>query len=247
MGLYLSAHPLDKYDTYFNEQTHPYSYVSKDYVDHKIVLGGIVTNVKSVLTKAKQEKMAIITMESKSGSIEFPVFPKLFKENADNLYVDAFLKVTGVVDDRNMEGQHTEDVKFLPKEIMVISDEGLKNYQSTGEKLPDPEFTKHRTFKKKAVEEKPKEEEKPVIMPRNVGVNPRDHKLYILIENPEDTEKLTEIKKTCDLYPGLSPVVLVLKDGAEKKAMVMSFKIEACEELQTKIKEIVGEKAVVLK
>lgn len=247
MGLYLSAHPLDKYDTYFNEQTHPYSYVSKDYVDRKIVLGGIVTNVKSVLTKAKQEKMAIITMESKTGSIEFPVFPKLFKENADHLYVDAFLKVTGVVDDRNMEGQHTEDVKFLPKEIMVISDEGLKGYKSTGEKLPEPEEVKHRTFKKRQVEEKPKEEEKPVIRPRNVGLNPRDHKLYILIEDPEDTEKLTNIKKTCDLYPGLSPVVLVLKDGGEKKAMVMSFKIEASDELLEKIKSIVGEKAVVLK
>jgi hypothetical protein len=70
--------------------------------------------------------------------------------------VDAILRVTGVVDDRNMEGQHTEDVKFLPKEIMSIRDENLSKYQSTGEKLPEPEEVKHRTFKRKPVEEKPK-------------------------------------------------------------------------------------------
>jgi DNA polymerase-3 subunit alpha len=247
MGLYLSAHPLDKFDTYFNEQTHPYSYVSKQNVDHKIILGGIVTNEKMVLTKAKQEKMAIVTMESKTGTVEFPVFPKLYKENADDIVVDAILRVTGVVDDRNMEGQHTEDVKFLPKEIMSIRDENLSKYQSTGEKLPEPEEVKHRTSKRKPVEEKPKEEEKPKIAPRIVGVNPRDHKLYILIEDPENTDKLTAIKSACDLHPGLSPVVLVLKDGGEKKAMVMSFRVEASDELMQKIKDIVGEKAVVLK
>jgi hypothetical protein len=58
---------------------------------------------------------------------------------------------------------------------------------------------------------------------------------------------LTAIKSACDLHPGLSPVVLVLKDGGEKKAMVMSFRVEASDELMQKIKDIVGEKAVVLK
>ena len=30
MGLYLSAHPLDKYDVYFEEQTHPYEYIKAE-------------------------------------------------------------------------------------------------------------------------------------------------------------------------------------------------------------------------
>ncbi|MBP5511776.1 hypothetical protein J6X90_00070, partial [Candidatus Saccharibacteria bacterium] len=78
-------------------------------------------------------------------------------------------------------------------------------------------------------------------------INPRDHKLYILIEDPEDTDKLTNIKKTCDLHMGLSPVILVIKEGEEKKAMVMNFKVDANDDLLTRLKAIVGEKAVVLK
>ena len=256
MGLYLSAHPLDKYDTYFNEQTHPYSYISEKYVDKLVTLGGIITAIKMVVTKAKGEKMAIVTMENKTGSVEFPVFPKLYKEVSDFLAVDNIIKVTGAVDDRDRDGKHSSDIKILPKEITEISDEMLKSYQSTTETIGEPTpAPKRRKYKPKPVIEKTEAEQKAeaeakeqaVFTSRQDIVNPRDQKLYILVENPEDTEKLTKIKQTCDKYLGQSAVILVLKDGEEKKAMMMSFRVEACEELVEKLKAVVGEKAVVLK
>ena len=255
MGLYLSAHPLDKYETYFNEQTHPISYISSDYVDKLVTVGGIITNVKNVIVKSSGKKMAIVTLENKTGTTEFPVFPKTYEEEGDKIVVDNIIKVTGVVDDRDRDGNHSSDVKIMVKSISVVSDEVLAGYQPTGEKLPEPkDGPKRRTYKPRPVvekteEEKKKEEEakRAIFENKSKAIDPRSQKLYILIEDPEDTEKLTNIKKTCDLYPGLSPVVLVLKDGDEKKAMVMSFKVEANETLLSKIREIVGEKAVVLK
>ena len=256
MGLYLSAHPLDKYETYFREQTHPFSYVSSDYVDKTVTVGGIISNVRIVMTKASGKKMAIVTLENKTGSIEFPVFPKVYEEEGDKIAVDNIIRVTGTVDDRDRDGNHSSDIKIIVKSISLVSDEVLSSYESTGEVLPDPEDApKRRTYKPKPViekteEEKKKEEEQKaatIFKPKANVKDPRSEKLYILIEDPDDTEKLTNIKKTCDVYPGLSPVVLVLKDGDEKKAMVMSFKVEACDDLIAKIKQIVGEKAVVLK
>ena len=257
MGLYLSAHPLDKYDTYFNEQTHPLSYISKEYVDKMITIGGIITAVKNVVTKASGKKMAIVTLENKGGTIEFPVFPNIYEKVADLIAVDTIIKVTGSVDDRDRDGNRTEDVKILPKEISEISDAMLAAYQSTGTTLEEPgDAPKRRNYKPKPVvekteEEKKKEEEQKkqaVFSSRPDVINPRDHKLYILVENPDkNTDKLTELKKTCDVHPGLSPVVLVLKEGEEKKAMVMNFKVEANDELVEKLKAIVGENAVVLK
>ena len=255
MGLYLSAHPLDKYETYFNEQTHPLSYISSDYVDKVVTVGGIITNVKNVIVKSSGKKMAIVTLENKTGSTEFPIFPKLFEEEGDKIVLDNIIKVTGTVDDRDRDGNHSSDVKIMVKSISVVSDEVLSGYQPTGERLPEPEDApKRRTFKPRPVvekteEEKKKEEEakRAIFENKSKAIDPRSQKLYILIEDPEDTDKLTNIKKACDLYPGLSPVVLVLKDGDEKKAMVMSFKVEANEALLAKIREIVGEKAVVLK
>ena len=50
MGLYLSAHPLDKYDTYFEEQTHPMSLISAENDNKMVTVGGIITAVRTILT-----------------------------------------------------------------------------------------------------------------------------------------------------------------------------------------------------
>ncbi|MBR1801942.1 DNA polymerase III subunit alpha [Candidatus Saccharibacteria bacterium] len=245
MGLYLSAHPLDKYDTFFNEQTHPYSLITQENDNKRIIIGGIITNIKVILTKATKKKMAFVTVESKSESAEVLVFAKLFEELGDKLAVDNIVKITGDISATDQNGNPTSDIKILAKEIQVISNDVLDSYQSAGEKLPDlADAPKRRKYTPK-----PQKEEiaSPVLPPINQPDNPRDHKLYILIEDVDDTEKLTNIKEACDICPGLSPVILVLKDGDEKKPVVMPFKVETTPELVAKIKSIVGEKAVVLK
>lgn len=108
---------------------------------------------------------------------------------------------------------------------------------------------KRRQFKKKPEPEQSEPKSKPVALPplaTEKPLDPRSQKLYILIENPEDTERLTGIKTTCDLFPGLTSVVLVLKDGVRKKVVTMSFKV-IFSQLIDQLKAIVGEKAVVLK
>lgn len=42
----ISAHPLDKYEKYFEEQTHPFSYINQEHDNKRITLGGIVTMLK---------------------------------------------------------------------------------------------------------------------------------------------------------------------------------------------------------
>ena len=251
MGLYLSAHPLDKYEKYFEEQTHPFSYINQEHDNKRITLGGIVTSVKIIMTKAKNEKMAFITLESKSGSAEILIFPKLYNDNADKIVMDAILKIPGRISATDQSGNPTSDIKTIAEDVFVISDEVLESYEPTGIRLDEPEDApKRRQFKKKPESEQPEPKPKPVALPplaTEKPLDPRSQKLYILIENPEDTERLTGIKTTCDLFPGLTSVVLVLKDGAEKKVVTMSFKVEASSQLIDQLKAIVGEKAVVLK
>ena len=251
MGLYLSAHPLDKYEKYFEEQTHPFSYINQEHDNKRITLGGIVTSVKIIMTKAKNEKMAFITLESKSGSAEILIFPKLYNDNADKIVMDAILKIPGRISATDQSGNPTSDIKTIAEDVFVISDEVLESYEPTGIRLDEPEDApKRRQFKKKPEPEQSEPKSKPVALPPLVTekpLDPRSQKLYILIENPEDTERLTGIKTICDLFPGLTSVVLVLKDGAEKKVVTMSFKVEVSSQLIDQLKAIVGEKAVVLK
>lgn len=68
-----------------------------------------------------------------------------------------------------------------------------------------------------------------------------------MIENPEDTETLTTIRRLADLNIGFQEVVLVMKEGAEKRPLKMPFKVDVTDELLTKLRELIGEEKVKVK
>ncbi len=252
MGLYLSAHPLDKYDTYFNEQTHPLSYVAAENNNKLISVGGIITAVRTILTKSNT-KMAFVKIENKTGECEVIVFPSLFETCGAKLVVDNVIKVTGKVNATDKDGNPTSEVKLMGETVDIISDEILENYQPTGEKLPEPVAAepKKRRYSKSSAErvysgaKKPAEPATPAT-PITPPKDPRKEKLYILIEKPDDTDTLAAIRRLCDVSLGFQDVILVLKDGEEKKPLKMPFKVDVTDDLLTKLREIVGEANVKL-
>ncbi len=253
MGLYLSAHPLDKYDTYFEEQTHPMSYVSEENDGKAVTIGGIITNVRTILTK-KGDKMAFVKIENKTDETEFIVFPSVFAECGGKLEVDNVVKVSGRVNARDKEGRPTSDAKLLAETVELISDEVLNSYTPSGTKLKAPAkapekrsgssakrvYRNYDAAERRAYDSAPSE-------PRVVKEPPKDprkERLYILIENSSDTETLTNIRRLADLNLGLQDVVLVIKEGETKKPLKMPFKVDASPELLGKLRELVGEENV---
>ena len=255
MGLYLSAHPLDKYDTYFEEQTHPMSLISAENNNKMVTVGGIITNVRTILTK-KGDKMAFVKLENKTDETEFIVFPSVFAECGGRLEVDNVVKVYGKINATDKEGRIASDVKLLAEKVELISDEILENYKSTGTKLKTPALSsdsgnrrRQRSSAEKVYSDSDRAMQAPSVSPKTEKIvtppkDPRKERLYILIENPEDTKTLTEIRRLADIYLGMQEVVLVLKDGEEKKPLRMPFKVEAEEELLSKLKELVGKDCV---
>src|SRR6185369_12991130 len=94
LGLYLSSHPLDKYDTYFEEQTMPIGKLSKDMDGKTAVVGGVILTARAIQTK-NGSKMSFVKMEDKSGEMEIIVFPKLYEEIGEKLVQDVVVKVRG--------------------------------------------------------------------------------------------------------------------------------------------------------
>ena len=74
--------------------------------------------------------------------------------------------------------------------------------------------------------------------------DPRKERLYLLVEDATDTNKLTAIRRLCDLNLGFQDVVLVLKDGESKRPLKMPFKVEASGELLGRLRELLGENCV---
>ncbi len=247
MGLYLSAHPLDKYDTYFEEQTHPYSLITAENNNKVVTIGGIITNIRTILTK-KGDKMAFVKMENKTDEIEFIVFPSTFAEHGAKLEVDNVVRVQGKVNATDKDGNITSDVKLLAEQIELVSDEKLESYVSTGTRLAMPvaaaPSTGKRRYSKSSAERVYSSTPSNIIdTPRVLKEPPKDprkERLYLLVENPDDTETLTAIRRLADIYMGMQDVVMVIKDGDTKKPLKMPFKVDACEELLDKLRELLG-------
>jgi DNA polymerase-3 subunit alpha len=253
MGLYLSAHPLDKYDVYFNEQTHPYDLITPENNNKVVTIGGIITNVRTILTK-KGDKMAFIKMENKSAETEFIVFPSVFQECGAKLVVDNVVRVTGKINATDKDGNVTSDAKVTADAVELISDEMLEAYQPTGTKLAAPVAAAggKKRYGKSSAEKVygPKKDSAPAEPPRVITTPPKDplkERLYILIEDPENTEILSGIRRLADIHLGMQDVVLVMKDGETKRPLKMPFKVEINDELLKELKELIGEEKVKVK
>ena len=86
LGLYLSEHPMGEVAEQVGRFVTAYSSDLRDESldGQRIVVGGIVTGVRTVITKAKAT-MAIVTLEDLQGTIEVVVFPRLYEQTTVDL------------------------------------------------------------------------------------------------------------------------------------------------------------------
>ena len=259
MGLYLSAHPLDKYDTYFSEQTHPMELITPENNGKVIIIGGIITAVRTLLTK-KGDKMAFVKIENKTTETEFIVFPSTFAESGSKLVVDNVVRVQGKINATDKDGNLTSEAKVMAEIVELVSDEVLENYEPTGTKLAAPAKAPERSYKKSGGSSKTSAERvyrggfhrrgdtpKTIDTARVLAHAPRDprkERLYLLIENPEDMETLSAVRRLADINTGFTEVVLVIREGETKRPLRMPFKVDVTGELLSKYRELLGETCV---
>ena len=256
MGLYISAHPLDKYEAYFQEQTMPISEIKPNIDGATVIVGGIITNVRSLVTKSGS-KMAFVKIEDKISEIEVIVFPKTFEQVGAKLVQDAVVKVTGRVNATDRDGNKIDEAKINAEQIDVITDEELQSYESTGVQLKVPT---------KGVSQKPRNRVSASNVsggkPSGSGKSsaPATHfsttasgdaqpikpkKVFVRVMDPSNTSALISLKKACANFPGLSEIILVI--GEEKKAMRMPFKCDPEEKLVDELRGFFGPDGVVVK
>jgi DNA polymerase-3 subunit alpha len=242
MGLYVSAHPLDHYDTYFEEQTIPMAKVLPDIDGKKVTLGGLILSVRTIVTKSGT-KMAFVKIEDKTGEGEIIVFPNLFEQIGAKLVQDAVVRATGKISARDREGNLGTEAKLIADEIQFITDQELREYEVTGRKMEGPKASSSNYVRATRVSAAPKKPTGPVAKPVLERII---EKIFVHIKNPDDHEALMSLKQTCSLHPGLTEVVLVL--GADKKSAIkMPFKVDAGDILVGKLVKLLGEDSVALK
>lgn len=252
LGLYVSAHPLDNYDKYFEEQTVSILEVKPQNDGAKIVVGGIVTAVRTIVTKSGT-KMAFVKIEDKTAEGEVIVFPNLFEQVGAKLVQDAVIRVSGRVNARDRDGALTSEAKVNAEEITLVTDEELRGYESTGRKMEGPKGgSRVQATRVSAKKQYPSKQNGssagvlPALRLTPVKEEEPDKKLFVHIKDPDDHAALLKLKEICSEHPGVSDIVLVL--GQEKKsALKLPFKVDGSDGLIGALVKEMGEDCVVLK
>ena len=260
LGLYISAHPLDRYETYLSEQTQPLTQLVPEYDSRMMTVGGIISTVRTIVTKSGS-KMAFVGIEDKFGEGEIIVFPNLYEKVGAKLVQDAVIRVSGKNSARDRDGNLGNESKLIADDIIVITDNDINGYESTGRKMDAPKISsavkKERreayrnqkngispksAVKNDAAKPQPKTHSAPV----NVAPEIPASKLFVYIKDPNDHSRLVKMKSVCGENAGTTDVVLVLGEK-EKSAMRLPFKVDANDNLLSQLKNTLGEECVILK
>ena len=135
--------------------------------------------------------------------------------------------MSGRVSGKDKGGVVMVSPKFLPDSAEIISHKLVEGYQKTGLKkdFEVPKVKNSRSSKNK----------------NNDGTQQtQSAKLYVRIANPDDSEKLINIKKTIETKTGETEVVLVLGTDDIKQVIRLPHKITIDEETIRDIAGIVG-------
>ena len=260
LGLYISAHPLDRYETYLSEQTQPLTQLVPEYDSRMMTVGGIISTVRTIVTKSGS-KMAFVGIEDKFGEGEIIVFPNLYEKVGAKLVQDAVIRVSGKNSARDRDGNLGNESKLIADDIIVITDNDINGYESTGRKMDAPKISsavkkerrdayrnqKNGASPKSAVKnDVAKPQPKTHSAPVNVAPEIPASKLFVYIKDPNDHSRLVKMKSVCGENAGTTDVVLVLGEK-DKSAMRLPFKVDANDNLLSQLKNTLGEECVVLK
>ena len=260
LGLYISAHPLDRYETYLSEQTQPLTQLVPEYDSRMMTVGGIISTVRTIVTKSGS-KMAFVGIEDKFGEGEIIVFPNLYEKVGAKLVQDAVIRVSGKNSARDRDGNLGNESKLIADDIIAITDNDINGYESTGRKMEAPKISsavkkerreayrnqKNGVSPKSAVKnDAAKPQPKTHSAPVNVAPEIPASKLFVYIKDPNDHSRLVKMKSVCGENAGTTDVVLVLGEK-EKSAMRLPFKVDANDNLLSQLKNTLGEGCVILK
>ena len=259
LGLYISAHPLDKYETYLSEQAQPLTQLIPEYDSRTMTVGGIINSVRTIVTKSGS-KMAFVGIEDKFGEGEVIVFPNLYEKVGAKLQQDAVIRVTGKNSARDRDGNLGGESKLIADDIIMITDDDVDNYESTGRKMEAPKISAAVKKERRAAYKNQRRSSaggsdglkqasaavQPAAKHPAVSIATAEMpavKLFVHVKDPNNHDTLIKMKSVCGDYAGMTDVVLVL--GEEKKsAMRLPFKVEADDALIKKLEQLLGKECV---
>jgi DNA polymerase-3 subunit alpha len=230
LGLYLSQHPLELFETILEEKTVPINSLKLEHDGKTVTIGGAITDVREITTKNGQ-KMAFVKIEDKFGELEIILFPNSFQHTLGLWERDRVVLVKGKINARDKEGNQSSEIKVMVDEAREITTQQAQAYQATGRKLKLPKERKSSAVPVKL----PAKQEEALA------------RVYIRLVNSNDQDVLLSLKQTIDTHRGDTEVVLVLGESNSKQAIKLPGGIDKASDGVSKLKSLVGSDNLVIR
>ncbi|MHB9099710.1 MAG: DNA polymerase III subunit alpha, partial [Syntrophales bacterium] len=124
IGFYITGHPLSRFADLMGMIVNADSSNLSKKTDHEtVILAGIVSNIRDVMTKRK-DTMAYITLEDLKGSINVIFFPDVYRSTYDLVHGDEPLIVKGAVDVAE------DNIKVIASEVKLLASATEKSHNA---------------------------------------------------------------------------------------------------------------------
>ncbi|MDR0914075.1 MAG: DNA polymerase III subunit alpha [Oscillospiraceae bacterium] len=225
-GMYLSGHPLNKYEKYNKHiKAVKISEIVQDDLRKfkdgtRVTLLGVVRKVKTQITKSNAT-MAFVELEDKTGTIEVIVFPNVMETAGQSLVKGNIIEIAGAVNHKE-----EEDAKIICNELKSAPQaEELGRYINNAQELrANIKITQDRV---------------------NRSTN-SNKKLYLKIER-RDSEEFDKVINILEIFQGGTPVVIYITNSKTQLNLTENKWVEVNDTLLTELKRILGDDCVVLK
>lgn len=131
LGIYLTEHPLARTLGALAKQTN--KKIGKIdptiHQDQKFRVGGVITKVRLVRTKASGKEMAFGQIEDESGSLPFVVFPKTYQQYSQLIRPDAVVVMLAKVDYRDEELQLIVESLSVPSQAQLQQQQAIEQHE----------------------------------------------------------------------------------------------------------------------
>ncbi len=221
LGLYLSQHPLEAFEVFLAEQTHPIKTLKPEHDGKAVTIGGTVVEMREITTK-KGQKMAFVKIADQSAELELVLFPSIYQQTVGIWERDRIVLIKGKINAKDRDGALTSDIKILVDDAREVTLEQAAAYEATGKKKKIPKPTK----------------KVPMVAAPSVSepVNPR---LYVRMHKSDDTDALMTLKSTIDGKQGNTEVVLVVGPDSSKQIIRLPMRVDA-DDILGELVELVG-------
>lgn len=218
LGLYLSQHPLEEYESILGETAKPIGSLDIAMDGREVTIGGSITITREITTK-NGSKMAFAKIADLTSEIELIIFPRLYEAKPELWIRDNVILAKGRLTTRDKNNSETDDWKIIVEEARLLIPEDASRLSNS-----------------------PNQKIEGIGGERGVG-----QRLFIKLENSSDQPLLMSLKDKLDSFRGDTEVVIVTGQSEAKQAIKLPQTISINEESLRALAAIFGSTNIVVK